>query len=198
MVTQDCAGLPSSQSVSQPCCLERGIDACGANLFCAAFDGRKQPTCYAERSRLDMTECTEDRQCTSGACNVEEKMCRSAPRAVCTSAIGCASVDGKRAVCKAERCVVTDGSIGSACAADGDCTNGVCDSTGRCVGAAGATCKENYADQCAEGLCCKHGKCGDCRAGQGEACGFFLNECQPGLVCCPFAGSGSYCYPSCN
>jgi len=77
-VVQDCSGVASSQTVSQPCCLASGIDACGANLFCAAFDGRKQPTCYLERSRLDMTECSEDRQCMSGACSVEA---RSAARA---------------------------------------------------------------------------------------------------------------------
>src|SRR5690242_15443328 len=48
----------ASQGLSGPCCPELGIDACGANLFCAAFDGREQATCYPERSRMDGTECT--------------------------------------------------------------------------------------------------------------------------------------------
>ena len=37
-----------SQTLSQPCCTGWGADACGALLFCAAFDGRTQTTCYPD------------------------------------------------------------------------------------------------------------------------------------------------------
>jgi len=60
---------PASQSLSEACCAERGADACGAGLFCAAFDGRTQTTCYAERSRADGQTCTENIQCEGNACN---------------------------------------------------------------------------------------------------------------------------------
>ena len=63
------AKFPSSQSLSQPCCAERGADACGAGLFCAAFDGRTQTTCYAEGSRADGQTCTADIQCSGDSCN---------------------------------------------------------------------------------------------------------------------------------
>lgn len=196
-VAQDCGDLPSSQAVSQPCCLARGIDACGANLFCAAFDGRTQPTCYLERSRLDMTECGEDRQCVSGACNDAVGQCQSMPGTTCDAKVGCATVDGARAVCVEERCRTTDGEIGDPCARDSDCTNGNCSADHRCLGKEGAACNDHRSDQCGEGLCCKGNKCADCRQGEGESCGGFL-ECRPGLRCCRFTGSGSYCYPSCS
>lgn len=60
---------PASQPLSGPCCPERGIDACGALLFCAALDGRTVPTCFPERSRKAWESCTEDRQCVKGSCN---------------------------------------------------------------------------------------------------------------------------------
>lgn len=196
-VAQDCSGLPSSQAVSQPCCLALGIDACGANLFCAAFDGRTQPTCYLERSRLALEECTEDRQCVSGACNDDLGQCKSMPGASCDAKVGCATVEGTRAVCVEERCQTTEGEIGDACARDADCTNGTCSADHRCVGKEGATCDTWSNDQCGEGLCCQRGTCADCRPGEGESCGGSV-ECRPGLRCCRLSGSGSYCYPSCN
>ncbi|MDF2693183.1 MAG: hypothetical protein K0S65_1566, partial [Labilithrix sp.] len=195
VVAQDCSGLPISQAISQPCCLAKGIDACGANLFCAAFDGRKQPTCYAERSRLDMTECAEDRHCTSGSCNVESGQCRSMPGASCSEAIGCATVSGDRMICLKDRCTTSDGELGDPCVHDTDCTNGTCSAENRCVGKTGASCSS--ANDCGDGLCCKGNKCSDCRGGVGDGCGFFM-ECQPGLSCCSFPGAGSYCYESCN
>jgi hypothetical protein len=60
---------PASQALSQACCTERGADACGAGLFCAAFDGRTQATCYAEGSRADGQTCTADIQCSGNSCN---------------------------------------------------------------------------------------------------------------------------------
>ena len=64
-----------SQPLSAPCCLELGIDACGAGLFCAAFDGREQATCYPEYSRGAGQECAEDRHCLSQRCNSETAQC---------------------------------------------------------------------------------------------------------------------------
>lgn len=195
-VAQDCSGLASSQTVSEPCCLARGIDACGGNLFCAAFDGRKQPTCYLERSRLDMTECTEDRQCMSGSCNIEARKCRSTG-GTCTEAVGCATTGGRTMVCVDEKCTQTDGKTGSPCAVESDCTSGSCNAENRCVGNVGATCSESKSGQCGDGLCCKGTTCADCRGGEGAQCGLFLPTCLPGLLCCPY-GSSSYCYSSCN
>jgi hypothetical protein len=198
VVAQDCSGIGTSQTVSQPCCLANGVDACGANLFCAAFDGRKQPTCYLERSRADMTECSEDRQCTSGSCNVESSKCRSMPGGVCSEAVGCATDAGENSVCVAAKCTWTDGKTGSACASDGDCADGTCDAAHRCVGKAGATCSSG--GHCGKDLCCKNGRCDDCRGGVGDEC-TFLTPCRPTLMCCPIPGSGSnetHCRPSCN
>lgn len=193
---QDCSGIGPSQTVSQPCCLANGVDACGANLFCAAFDGRKHPTCYLERSRADMAECSEDRQCTSGSCNVDSRKCRSMPGAVCTEAVGCATALAVKSVCVAEKCTTTDGKTGSPCAGDRDCTDGTCSAAHRCIGKAGASCKSS--DDCGEGLCCKGDRCDDCRGGEGEACSLFGPACRPSLTCCPVSGGGAYCYPSCD
>jgi hypothetical protein len=89
----DCkAKFPVSQQASMPCCPEWGIDACGANLYCAAQDGRTQPTCYPERGKQDMTECSANIQCASGACNTAVGKCKSDKYAACTTAIGC--IDG--------------------------------------------------------------------------------------------------------
>lgn len=89
VISMDCTGIVRSQGISQPCCLAFGIDACGANLFCAAFDGRTQPTCYAEHSRQGLESCTEDRQCASDGCNTTSGQCQSLPGATCDSSVGC-------------------------------------------------------------------------------------------------------------
>lgn len=111
------AKYPTSQGLSAPCCPEHGADACGALLFCAAFDGRTQPTCYPDRSRLDQTECSADQQCVSGACNVAAGKCRSAPRQDCSATIGCAS---KTEVCARGKC--SGGSYGETCEQRSHCT----------------------------------------------------------------------------
>lgn len=74
--------FPASQTASQPCCLDWGIDACGAELTCAALDGRTQPTCYPIYSRQDRQQCTADNQCISGACDMGT--CALSPGATCT------------------------------------------------------------------------------------------------------------------
>ena len=78
----------ASQASSQPCCLDWGADACGAGLFCAAFDGRTQPTCYPDHSRLGAAECSADTQCLSNACD-ETHVCKGVPGGKCDPAIGC-------------------------------------------------------------------------------------------------------------
>ncbi len=97
--------LGNSRSLSESCCEDLGVDACGAKLFCAAFDGRKQATCYPEGSREDMTECTDDAQCISGECNAGEAACKSLQGAACTEVIGCVSAADKTPyVCTAGTC----------------------------------------------------------------------------------------------
>jgi|GEM_PF-2762238 len=91
-VVQDCAGIGKSQTVAQPCCEAFGIDACGASLFCAAFDGRTQPTCYIEGVRKALETCTEDRQCSTKHCASDAKQC------------------------------IGDGSFATDCVTDGECT----------------------------------------------------------------------------
>lgn len=85
---------PKSQQASQPCCPEHGIDACGALLVCGALDGRTQPTCYPERSRADMTECSHDLLCVSGSCNLEKRRCFSDYFNPCDPEIGCKQREG--------------------------------------------------------------------------------------------------------
>ncbi len=86
----DCKSkYPVSQQSSMPCCPEWGLDACGANLFCAALDGRTQPTCYLDHSKADMTDCTEDSQCQSAFCNKSVGKCRSQNFRPCAANIGC-------------------------------------------------------------------------------------------------------------
>ncbi|MCP4806263.1 MAG: hypothetical protein GY913_05700 [Proteobacteria bacterium] len=56
-------GFPMSQQASEPCEPAHGIDACGAGLFCAALDGRSQPTCYPLYSRQNGESCDDDDNC---------------------------------------------------------------------------------------------------------------------------------------
>lgn len=124
----------ASQPLSSPCCEALGVDACGAGLFCAAFDGRTQATCYPERSRADRAACTADVQCLSGSCNKEAGACRSMPRAACDVGSGCASDPaGKRWVCVEAVCKqVGDGFVGEICGDGSDCRSDLCVSS-RCV-----------------------------------------------------------------
>ena len=82
------------QGLSQSCCEARGIDACGAGLFCAAFDGRTVPTCYANNSRLGLEECTADAHCASSQCNVTLSRCKSIGSETCRTDVGCAVPQG--------------------------------------------------------------------------------------------------------
>jgi hypothetical protein len=134
-IRQDCSGLGKSQSVSQACCLNDGVDACGAGLFCAAFDGRTQPTCYVEHSRTDAQSCTADVQCVSSSCNGAVGKCRAFPGTTCASDVGCANDREGQAyycdsVCKARGFGLCE----NHCESDRDCQPGVglhCDLTAR-------------------------------------------------------------------
>ncbi len=196
-----CAGLPKSQPVSGPCCLDHGVDACGAGLFCAAFDGRVQPTCYLDGSRLDLTECGDDAHCVSGSCNLDTHRCRSRPGANCELATGCVASGTKGYVCADSKCVASDGTGGEPCGTMSDCQMGQCVGS-RCLATEGAACKVG-SDSCAAGLCCET-TCQVCGAGHGEKCSAlplpppFGMPCKPGLICCGSSIDGpGHCYPSC-
>jgi hypothetical protein len=78
------------QAASEPCDPAYGLDACGANLFCAAFDGRKCATCYPIRSRHVGESCGEDLHCTNSYCL--NQLCTRAPKGYpCTTHLECAS-----------------------------------------------------------------------------------------------------------
>jgi hypothetical protein len=191
-----CQGLPKTQTLSEPCCPGYGVDACGASLFCAAFDGRTQATCYAERSRPDMTGCTADIQCVSGSCNAAVQECRSLIGMPCNTQIGCApSPNASKYVCAKGTCTFSYGKAGDPCGVDSDCQTGTCVAN-ECVSTMGGACTNQ--GQCASGLCCNGMTCGPWGQGLGDNCDPFINVCQSGLICCPLSGGGGACYPSCT
>lgn len=119
-----CGSQPKSQAISQACCMGFGVDACGAGLFCAAFDGRTQPTCYAEHSRLAGEECSSDDQCVTLGCNTDVGKCEALPETECKSDIGCANDPaGNAYVCGSSgRCSPRGhGLRNDYCAASSDC-----------------------------------------------------------------------------
>lgn len=132
---------PASQPLSAPCCLGLGVDACGAGLFCAAFDGRLQPTCYAEGSRPLNAACSGERQCVVDTyCDVGpggvEGVCvptRTRPAGgQCRHDVECTS--GR---CIGDRCAPTEGDN--------------CDPSAPCVPAFGvATFCDRWTDRCVE------------------------------------------------
>lgn len=132
--THTCSGLGRSQSFSEPCCPDYGADACGAQLFCAAFDGRTQPSCYMEHSRDDMTGCTADVQCLSGSCSPSARKCSSTGK--CAPTIGCAF----GLACVKEQCLATSGELGAPCASPSDCRDGRTCVYSRCGGVLGEGC----------------------------------------------------------
>jgi hypothetical protein len=68
LVLLACETLGPSQALSEECDPDLGIDACGAGLFCEAFDGREVYTCYELRSRLPGEECSASEQCVNQKC----------------------------------------------------------------------------------------------------------------------------------
>ncbi len=151
----DCTSLGRSRGPTQECCRTFGIDACGALLFCAAFDGRTTPTCYPERSRLDGQSCDEDRDCTSGACSATAHACKSVLGQACTAEIGCAPAPtGRPAACDTTtapaRCRETSRELGGLCEADAGCASGHCVHL-RCILGPGSACTRDQ--DCLSGYC---------------------------------------------
>lgn len=189
-----CSGLGKSQQLSQPCCLSYGVDACGAYLFCAAFDGRTQPTCYAERSRLDNETCADDRHCMSGSCHPDLDRCRSTPLTQCTPELGCASDGrGNRYACDPrstpKTCqVVGNGAYGAFCMVKGDCAQGSCiDHECTCVpNCAGRQCGSDgcgaNCGTCGGGATCS--SAGRCTCGSNQTyCGVCVYTDSDALNC---------------
>jgi hypothetical protein len=172
--------VAKAQGPSQRCCLAYGADACGANLFCGAFDGRTVPTCYVERSRADMTACTEDRQCTSGSCNLDQMKCRSLFGQPCTIEIGCATApDGGRYACNPRglrplTCEPVSSQNGGLCGVDSDCGGGHCVMSQCSNGADGSVCATG--SDCSGGHCVG-GKCANGSLGAACATG---SDCKSG------------------
>ena len=87
-----CVDIPPVAGVSEACCPDYGLDACGANLICAALDGRTLPTCYLEATRLGGEECTDDALCFSGSCNELNNTCMPILEESCDPTVGCVPV----------------------------------------------------------------------------------------------------------
>lgn len=142
--TVDCADLGMSQTLSSPCCPSFGPDACGAQLFCAAFDGRTVPTCYSEYSRQDQTECAADSHCTSKSCHSLLRKCRSMPGAACSGTIGCAAFQGDIYACspRHDKCLeIGNGEGGTLCDQDAHCDSNECNSRLQCLSGANGNCR---------------------------------------------------------
>lgn len=174
-----------SQGSAEQCCLSYGADACGAGLFCAAFDGRTVPTCYSNGSRRDGQTCTADAQCSSMSCNTMVDACRTAA-SMCDPEIGCAPQTGSRRTCVPSNATqgtcqdVGNGTEGSLCADDTDCTAGRCDaSTARCSSGTAP----NLGARCSADA--------DCRAPTGMAL------CRP-LVAQSSSNLDGYCVQACD
>jgi hypothetical protein len=179
--------------------MDYGIDACGAGLFCAAFDGRTQATCYPERSRPDMEECAADAHCASGSCNTTVGRCQSSPFRPCEVGVGCADTDDGGFVCIDGECDLTEGVMGSPCERDDDCDDGVCDGS-TCLGAEGSVGCTEDAD-CQSSLCCEEQDyamvCDPCGGGEAEGCIPGVIECEAGLECCNLGWLGHACFATC-
>ena len=205
-VDQDCTNLPKSQTASGPCCLAYGIDACGAGLFCAAFDGRAQATCYVEHSRADEETCTADVQCMSSSCNATAGKCRSSPAAACTTTVGCADVNGEKYYCDSTCKPAGYGLCQDHCDSDSDCQIAAalhCDTTAhRCVLNADPSSFCNSPYSCPSGsTCVTYGECGPSSGSwtPTKAClkGATSPACATGEVC--YTGGSVPCYTSfCN
>ena len=158
-----CDDVPKVQGPSQECCPGHGADACGAHLFCAAFDGRAVPTCYLLGSRLPGEECLGNVQCSTQSCNLETGRCRPVLGMDCDEATGC--VDS---VCDEGKCVATSGLANSRCGDDSQCKDDLKCLSGRCGLPNGAACtRSTGSGSCSSRLCALYpssdsGKCAAC------------------------------------
>ena len=170
--------VPRVQSVSEECCLAFGIDACGAGLFCAAFDGRTLATCYALGSRLAGQECTADEHCATGTCGPSGH-CAATPGQPCTAADGCATVGTMHYLCIEGSCARTTGEVGSACLAASDCNAPYCVMSRCTSGQVGADCGAD--PDCASAIC----YAAHCSAGDTSSQCDTSADCADGLECPP-------------
>lgn len=126
--------LPRTQVLSQPCCLKHGADACGAELYCAAFDGRSQATCYPEHGRGHKESCLEDKHCESYLCDPNMNQCAAVPGGPCEDALGCGRAGlGDFYFCDEGTCAPSPGQTGDPCGQDTDCAGGGVCEQGVCV-----------------------------------------------------------------
>jgi hypothetical protein len=199
----NCKEIGPSQPVSSACCPEWGPDACGASLFCAAFDGRTIPTCYMEHSRASQDECFDDLHCISSSCNTDVGKCRSLVGEACDADIGCAqNSTGQIYVCDGQRCLPGGSDIGDLCNTDSECaqhhciknrcsklySGGPCTSADECLGnhCIGGKCTSgNHGEACnTDGDCvymnCVFSKCSD---GRLDAPCRTKDDCQTGGAC---------------
>ena len=158
------------RSLSESCCESYGVDACGAGLFCAAFDGRSVATCYPDNVRVAGETCGADRHCLSDTCGTKG-LCAALATEPCEADWGCAPVKGERWVCVQKECrAVADGY----CETEADCTGGLVCRGGLCrdpafAKYAGEACTESAPlPECLSGRCFK-GTC-QCDKESGAGC----------------------------
>ncbi len=130
-----CTSLPKVQGAAAECCPAHGADACGANLFCAAFDGRNIATCYVRGSQLPGMECSDDAHCATQSCDPTTSTCRGTLGTECNPDAGC--VDG---ACYEQRCEATAGVPTAICDRDEHCDSDLICVGGRCGRANGESC----------------------------------------------------------
>lgn len=135
-------GLDPVAGLSQRCCLDYGIDACGPGLFCAAYDGREFAACYANHSRTDGASCTADNECQSYRCNRETGRCKASPNTTCTPTDGCGPGPETAAnyVCAAGTCQKSTGAERQPCATHADCQSQICMNNQCTAGRLGDAC----------------------------------------------------------
>lgn len=156
-----CGGLDKVRGPSESCCPAYGIDACGAGLFCAAFDGRTIATCYVNNVRRASETCAADGHCLSGTCARSGK-CAAGLADTCNSTDGCAPRGGKAYACADGECVIADGrpycTTDQQCVAANDsrfeCRSGQCvDKTLKNAGDACQSPTECVVPNCFQGRC---------------------------------------------
>jgi hypothetical protein len=162
-----------SRGPSEACCLDLGVDACGANLFCAAFDGRTQATCYPNSSRKLGEACLANENCVSSLCT-ETMRCAPILGEACDVATGCSQLSNSSTT----RAIACEGAAGAARC--GSVSLKACGTTPCATAGQGDICAVPSAKimlPCASGLECAQvphseiSKCGESGVTGGRAIG---------------------------